>query len=451
MDHKILAVDDDINFLNSLKINLGNIGYDVNIISNSSLALREVKNREYACILLDVKMPGVNGIDLLKTSLDENPTTPVLMVSGQSSIAIAVEAIKMGAFDFIEKPIDIQKLHINIKNAINKHELTIEKENLLSELKSSHKIVAESEKMKSVLNQIKTLAATSAKVLIQGETGTGKELIAWALHHNSDRSTKPYIKINCAAIPSELLESELFGHNKGAFTGAIENKAGKFLAADGGTLFLDEIGDMDLNLQSKILRVLESNEVDVIGETKSRKIDVRIISATNKNLNEKIVSGTFREDLYYRLNVMNIIIPPLRERKADIIPLTEYFVHFFNSVYNKHINRIDKEAENILTEYEWKGNIRELRNTIEKAIIFSTNSILGYSDLNKAMSHLEKPSILHSEESSTLKDAKLTFEREYILKILTKNKWKINQTAEELGIDRTNLFKKMQNLGIKKN
>lgn len=449
MKTKILAVDDDLNFLNSLKKNLEDINYAVIIISNSQTALNEVRNKSLACILLDVKMPGIHGIDLLKVCIDENPNTPVLMISGQSNIKIAVEAIKIGAFDFIEKPIDIEKLHITIKNAVNKNLLTREKENYFDELKSKYKIISQSSQMNKIIQQINSLADTQIKVLIQGETGTGKELVAWALHHNSSRKGYPYIKINCAAIPSELLESELFGHHKGSFTGAINTKLGKFISADEGTLFLDEIGDMSLNLQSKILRVIEENEVNVIGENTPRKINVRIVSATNKNLQQKISDGTFREDLYYRLNVENIFIPPLRERKDDIIPLAKHFISQFSMVYNKQIFEIEKNVEDILHEYDWKGNVRELRNIIEKTVIYGNGSSIGIVEIKRAMGHLKELNYLQSETNS-LKEAKDNFEKIFILNHLEKNDWKISKTAEELGIERTNLFKKMQKLGIEK-
>ncbi len=450
MKRQILIVDDDINFLDSLKNNLENKGYIVTAISNSSIAEKKIITQKYSCILLDIKMPGLNGIDLLKICFENNPFTPVLIVSGQSNIEIAVEAIKLGAFDFIEKPIDIEKLHIAIKNAVNKNILTLEKENLLHELKTQHKIISISESMNSVMEQIKTFADTPAKVLIQGETGTGKELVAWALHYNSSRKSEAYIKINCAAIPSELLESELFGHHKGSFTGASSNKYGKFIAADGGTLFLDEIGDMSMELQAKILRVLENNEVDIIGTNKPRKINVRVIAATNKNLEERIKNGLFRADLYYRLNVMNIYIPPLRFRKDDILPLTYHFIKIFNQVYNKSISSIDKSTEDILLNYDWKGNVRELKNIIEKVVIYCKGNSIGLMEIQKAMYNIEEINYIDYTETLNLKEAKNNFEKKYITNSLLRNNWKISKTAEKLGIDRTNLFKKIKKLGIEK-
>ncbi len=459
MNTKILAIDDNLSFLNFLKENLSNIGYNVITVSDSNNAITEIKSNSYDCILLDVKLPGIDGIELLKISLKNNPATPVIMVSGQSSIKIAVEAIKLGAFDFIEKPVDANKLHVTIKNALEKKNLSIEKDFLLSELNENFRIIGESEQIQTVLEKIKNVADTPAKVLIQGETGTGKELVAWAIHHNSSRKAKPYIKINCAAIPSELLESELFGYHKGAFTGATTNRYGKFIAANGGTLFLDEIGDMSLKLQAKILRVLEGNEVDIIGKTSPQKIDVRIIAATNQNLIEKIKNGSFRSDLFYRLNVVNIFIPPLRERKEDILTLSYYFLSKLNEIYNKQIVSISNEAENLLLKYDWPGNIRELKNVIEQSILYcNTNSVeainienaLNYkSKFDKNKKQISGDEISY-EDNSNLTKAKREFEKKYIYRKLEKNNWNISQTAKELKIDRSNLFRKIQALNIEK-
>lgn len=450
MEHRILAIDDDDNFLKSLKVFLEDKGYAVETISNSAYAFDFIKEKNFDCILLDVKMPGINGVDLLKIIIHIFPTIPIIMVSGQSNIHIAVESLKYGAYDFVEKPIDPKKLFQTIKNALDKRTLLKENENLLSELKGKHKFVGKSKSFLALLNQVKTLADTPAKVLINGETGTGKELIAWALHHNSKRKGNPYIKINCAAIPSELLESELFGHEKGAFTGAHKSHIGKFIAADGGTLFLDEIGDMNLSLQAKLLRVLEENEVDVIGQNEPKKIDVRFIAATNKNLLKMVEEGTFREDLYHRLNVVQIIIPPLRERREDIVPLAYHFLSEFNLIYNKQVNSLTRQVEGILSNQKWLGNVRELKNVIEKLVIFSTSDEITIEDFQKIIKNPDK--IIDGTKvisySQNLKSAKNNFEKEYITSVLEKNNWHIQETAKALGIDRTNLFKKMQKYGI---
>ena len=455
MYKRILSIDDDENFLKSVKKFLEMKGFYVAPVSNSSHALEVIQNNYFDCVLLDVKMPGINGVDLLKISLQKHPNVPVIMVSGQSNISIAVEAIKNGAYDFIEKPVDPDRLFIAVKNAITKKNLIDEKENIYKELTENYKIVCESEALKKVINKINTVASTTAKVLIQGETGTGKELVAWAIHHNSDRRGKPYIKVNCAAIPSELLESELFGHSKGSFTGAHADRQGKFLAADGGTLFLDEIGDMDLHLQAKLLRVLEENEVDVIGKNVPQKINVRIITATNQNLKQKVAEGTFRADLFHRLNVINIWLPPLRERKEDILPLAYHFLREFNNTYNKKVRGFNKQLEGILLNHPWKGNVRELKNVIEKLVIFSTGEEVTFEDMKAAIDTdaligTSKNDLFQSAEKS-LKQAKAEFEKKYIFKILRENDWKLNAAASVLGIDRTNLYKKMKKLGIPKN
>ncbi len=450
MKHKILSIDDDINFLKSIKKFLEMDNYEVTTISNSSSVIEYLQNEKFDLILLDVKMPGVNGIDLFNMIVNKIPTVPIIMISGQSNIEIAVELIKNGAFDFIEKPLDPERLIVTIKNALKKHELIYEKENIFKELEENFRMIGESESMFNLISQIKSVAPTNAKVLIEGESGTGKELVAWAVHHNSNRKGKPYIKLNCAAIPSELLESELFGHKRGSFSGAVNDREGKFFAANGGSLFLDEIGDMSIQLQAKLLRVLEENEIDVIGENNPRKVDVRIIAATNKNLSKLVANGEFRSDLYHRLNVIQLYVEPLSQRKDDIIPIAYHFLNLFASNYNKLVTKFSAQAESLLLHYNYPGNVRELKNLVEKIVIFSKSSEVGLSDiydmLNDEKTTIKNPSL----ETTNLKEAKREFEKEFITKLLNDNDWKIQDTASALGIDRTNLFKKMQSLGVKK-
>ncbi len=450
MNHKILSIDDDINFLKSIKKLLEMDDYVVTTISNSSSVIDFLQNENFDLILLDVKMPGINGIDLFNMIVNKIPTVPIIMISGQSNIEIAVDLIKNGAFDFIEKPLDPERLVVTIKNALKKHELIYEKENLLKELEENFRMIGESKSMFELISKIKSVAPTNAKVLIEGDSGTGKELVAWAVHHNSDRKGKPYIKLNCAAIPSELLESELFGHKRGAFTGAISDREGKFVAANGGSLFLDEIGDMSIALQAKLLRVLEENEIEVIGENQPQKIDVRIIAATNKNLNELITNGKFRDDLYHRLNVIRLLVEPLSQRKDDIIPLAYHFLNSFSSNYNKQVINISTQAEAALCHYDYPGNVRELRNIIEKLVIFSESNEICLSDIYNIFNVEKTVAQISSEGITNLKTAKKEFEKDFITKMLNDNDWKISETALLLGIDRTNLFKKMQSLSIKK-
>jgi len=446
MSH-ILAIDDDAVFLKSIKKNLSLHNFTVTTLENPQKVLSVLEDNYYHCILLDVKMPGMSGLTVLRSVLGKFPHIPVIMVSGQSDIQIAVDAVKMGAFDFIEKPLDPDRLIATINHALKKLQLEEEKELFYNELHEQYRMIGESNEHKEVISLINKIADTQAKVLITGESGTGKELVAWAIHHNSKRKSKPYLKLNCAAIPSELLESELFGHKKGAFTGAVSDRKGKFPAADGGTLFLDEIGDMSFQLQAKLLRVLQDGEIDLIGENSAKNVDVRIVSATNKDLDQMIKEEKFRKDLYHRLNIVNIYIPPLRKRSDDILPLANYFLEKFKNEYNKNIQRFCTRANSLLLNYNWPGNVRELKNVVEKIVIFCENEEVSYETVQTVFNNPGKQTSIIPENGS-LHSAKLEFEKIYILKILDKHDWKINQTAEYLGIDRTNLFKKMKKAGI---
>jgi len=450
MKPKILIVDDDTTLLDSIGRLLEEEGYDIIKESNPVYLSENFESFHFDLMLADIKMPGINGIDLMKIISKKRINIPVVFISGQSTIKTAVEAIKFGAYDFLEKPVDPDRLFLTIRNALLNNALLHENKNIYNELKENNKFIGESISLKKLLSNVNQVAPTNAKVLIQGESGTGKELIAWAIHHNSLRKGMPYIKLNCAAIPSELLESELFGHTKGSFTGADKDKIGKFAAADGGTLFLDEIGDMSFMLQSKLLRAIEENEIEVIGENVPREIDVRIIAATNRNLEEMVNKGEFREDLYHRLNVVSLCIPPLRKRKEDILPLTYHFLRNYNSVYNKKITTISRQAEGLLLNHDYPGNVRELRNIIEKAVIYSLSNQINLEILYKAIGNVDSSYFNNEGNELDLKEARKTFERNYILEKLHKNNWKLGETASSLGIDRTHLFRKMQDLGIEK-
>lgn len=449
MYERILAVDDDENLLKSVKKILTLEGYAVETESNPVRVEAALHEKNYNTVLLDVKMPGMNGLDLLNRIHSEYPTLPVIMISGESTIATAVQALNDGAYDFIEKIIDPERLLISVKNAVRRQQLQEQNATIVRELQESFRMVGESKALKIICGQIQDVADTPAKVLILGESGTGKELVARAIHYQSARCGKPFIEVNCAAIPGELLESELFGHKKGAFTGATEDRDGKFLAANGGSLFLDEIGDMDLNLQAKLLRVLESAEVERLGENYSSKIDVRIIAATNQDLPEMVSEKRFREDLYYRLNVMQIRIPPLRERPEDIIPIAYHFLNKFNKSYNRQLLSIQRHGEAFLKHFAWPGNVRELRHVIEKLMIITPKEKkeVSATDVRRA---LDIPHISNIPDTNLLplRDAKTHFERQYILQVLQQCDWRIGESAEILGVDRTNLFKKMQRLSI---
>lgn len=453
MKDKILLVDDDAVFLKSLKKVLSLKKYAVDTAESGAQAEALLDANEYACILLDLKIPGVDDLDLLKAVLQKRPLTPVIMLSGAGTIEIAVDSLKEGAYDFIEKSVDTERLLVVVKNAIHQKNLREEKDIYLQELQENFRLIGASPLMHELFQHIEEVAKTSAKVLIMGETGTGKELVARSIHHNSPRKGKPYLKLNCAAIPSELLESEIFGHRKGAFTGAVSDRKGKFLEADGGTLFLDEIGDMSIHLQAKLLRVLEDNEVEMIGDNTPRKVDVRLIAATNRNLEKLIEEGKFREDLYYRLNVFKIRIPPLRERPEDILPLAHHFLKAFSEAHNKSVVSIKRRASALLMNYNWPGNVRELRNVIEKIVISAQASEIDIDEVrsaletNPANASMRLPIV--GDQVITLKGALHDFEKSYILSALDKYNWKMQATANVLGIDRSNLFKKMRQHGIK--
>jgi len=446
---RVFIIDDDEVFLESIKNMLTFLQYDVTTCSNPLFAMETLQKKLYHAILLDVKMPGLDGIKLLQQILEFNPYIPVIMISGQSTIDMAVKAIRLGAFDFLEKPINTDRLQIMLKNAITTQKFTVENAQLMEELKEKYKIITQNQEMISILHLVKKIASTSAKVLITGETGTGKELIARAIHFSSDRSSGPFIKINCAAIPTELLESELFGHKKGAFTGAVEEYLGKFQAANSGTLFLDEIGDMDLLLQAKLLHVLQDNQFMMLGSNKAIRIDTRIIAATNQNLEELIKQKRFREDLYHRLNVVNIHIPPLKERKEDIEPLTKHFLKEFAETYNKRITSISPKALNLLKLYDWPGNVRELKNVIEKLVVYSSTQQISAQNVRRVLFNGNTNTSSVSIPGKTLKEKLLQFERMLILEALKEAGGKIGKAAQLLGIDRSALFKKKRKYGIK--
>ena len=444
----IYIIDDDENFLESLKNLLTVLDYEVVTCSNPFYAMDMLHKTMCHVVLLDVKMPGINGLDLLHKILAYNPYLPVIMLSGQSTIAQAVKAINLGAFDFIEKTIEPNLLKVKIDKAISAQKFVVEKAQLTAHLQDKYKIVTQSPVMISILKLVEKIAPSSAKVLITGETGTGKELIARAIHFRSERSSGPFIKINCAAIPSELLESELFGHKKGAFTGAVAEYAGKFQAANSGTLFLDEIGDMSLMLQAKLLHVLQDNQFMMLGSNKSIKIDARIIAATNQDLTELIKQKRFREDLYHRLNVVNIHIPPLRERKEDIEPLSKHFLREFAESYNKRVTSISPNAMSLLKMYDWPGNIRELKNVVEKLVLYSTTQQVSANVVKQILFEGERDALNETAPGKTLKEKMSHYERSVILEALKKSGGKIGEAAKLLGIDRSALFKKKRKFGI---
>lgn len=372
---KILVIDDERSIRNTLKDILEYEKYEVDLAEDGIKALDKVKTAEYDIILCDIKMPGMDGIELLEKLTEIKPDTPVVMISGHGNIDTAVESIKKGAFDYIEKPLDLNRLLITIRNAMDKSTLVSETKILKKKVNKKYEIVGESKALQEVVEMADRVAKTDARVLITGANGTGKELVARRIHDQSNRSAGPFIEVNCAAIPSELIESELFGHEKGAFTSAVKQHIGKFEQANGGTLFLDEIGDMSLSAQAKVLRVLQESIISRVGGDKHIKVDVRVVAATNKNLSAEITENNFREDLYHRLSVILIRVPSLNERLEDIPLLTNHFIQIICDEYGMPVKSITEDAISELQKINWTGNIREFRNVIERLIILCDQKI----------------------------------------------------------------------------
>ncbi len=453
MSSSLLIIDDHIDFTQYLRKILNIKKIDVEVMNDPVAASTIFPTEKYFAVLLDVMMPNLDGMQLLDIIIKANPNLPVIMMSNYGTIDIAIDAVNKGAADFIEKPFDIEILYNKLLRYHPQHSNGTPQSNEIREILERNDIIAESPVMRQILDKIVKLAKTDVRVLIQGETGTGKEVVARLLHSESSRQNQPYLQINCAAIPADLLESELFGFKKGAFTGAHMDHEGKFVAADGGTLLLDEIGDMNMNLQAKILRVLEENEVEELGGTAPRKVDVRVIVATNKALKILAETGQFRKDLYHRLNVVSITVPPLRERKEDIVPLAQHFMQQYGMKYSKSVTSFSRNAELILTMQPWEGNVRELKNVVEHIAVFAESTVVSavdvYYALDRIYSLYSKSNITSWEDKIIeLKQAHQQFEKEYILKALVANDWNINQTSSELNIDRTNLFKKMKKHNI---
>jgi two-component system nitrogen regulation response regulator NtrX len=444
----ILVVDDEKNIRRSLEMILQGDGYHVSSAENGKEALHLIRENGMDLVFLDLLMPEMSGIDVLKQIKLQKQEMMVVMMSGHGTIENAVDAVKLGAYDFIEKPLTKEKVLITVKNALEKITLREENRSLKNDVIKRFEMIGESSTMKDVRDQITKIAATNVRVLILGESGTGKELIARMIHDQSPRKSKPFIKVNCAAIPEELIESELFGAMKGAYTGSVSDRDGKFTQADTGTIFLDEIGDMSLKVQAKVLRVLQEGEFEKVGGTKTIRVDVRVIAATNKDLKAEVEKGMFREDLYFRLNVVPITIPPLRQRKSDIPLLVQYFIKQCGEETGIKNKSFSDDAMKRLTEYNWKGNIRELRNVVERMIILSAGDVIQENELPSA-SVKSEPGIFKSVSfERTLKEVKEEVERAHILYTLQKNDWNVTRTAAELGIERTNLHKKLKYYAI---
>ncbi len=443
--YSILVVDDERDICRALEFLLSREGYKVDTALSGEEALKKLKDKRYDLVLTDLKMEGMDGIKLLEKVKEISPSTIVIIMTAYASVDSAVEAMKKGASDYIVKPFVNDDVKLTIKRLLEHRQLQLENQALRQQL-SQHfgckDFVGDSTQIRIIFDLLEKVIPTKSNILILGESGTGKGMIAEIVHCNSPRRDKPFMSINCSAIPENLLESELFGYRKGAFTGATSDKTGLIVMADGGTLFLDEIGDMPLSLQSKLLKVIETGEVLPLGDTKPKFVDIRIISATNKNLEEMIQEGRFREDLYYRLNVIEIYIPPLRERKEDIPLLVQHFIDLCNKENNRNVRGMDEEAMKAIMEYPWYGNVRELRNVIERAVILCNDEWITLKDLPdkiKAGKHIG---------GSTLKDTLGYYEKKIILERLSQYNWNKEETAKSLGIDLATLYRKMKRLGI---
>ncbi|MBI3585709.1 MAG: sigma-54-dependent Fis family transcriptional regulator [Ignavibacteriales bacterium] len=446
----ILIVDDEKSVRDSLKMILEYEKNEVILTENGEQALRQLASSPVDLMLLDVKMAGMDGLEVLQKVRKKHGDLPVIMISGHGTIETAVEATKLGAFDFLPKPLDRDKLLVTVRNALNQARLSEEYRKLRESVEGKWQILGESSKMKEVLTVVERVAPTDARVLITGENGTGKELVARAIHRNSRRASKPFVEVNCAAIPAELIESELFGHEKGSFTGATAQRIGKFEQADSGTLFLDEIGDMSLHAQAKVLRALEEGKIERVGGNKLIAVDVRVIAATNKDLDTEIKKGNFRGDLYHRLKVIPIHVAPLRERKEDIPILVQAFIEDVCTRNGMAGKTISGEAMKQLAKLDWPGNIRELRNTVERIVILSsgTSIDIGLLDVSGAQEKGEFGEILNA--GGTFQDFKERAEAAFIKKQLELHKWNISKTAEALDIQRSHLYTKMKRYGLMK-
>jgi len=461
---RILVIDDEAAIRDSLRMTLEYEGYEFLGAATGQEGLALAEREAPDLVLLDVKMPGMDGIEVLERLRNMNDQLPIVVISGHGTISTAVEATKKGAWDFIEKPFASERVLVSLRNALDQRQLRDENRSLKKAVEVRHQMIGESGVLSQIMAAISRAAPTNATVLISGESGVGKELVARTIHRNSLRSRERFVQVNCAAIPEELIESELFGHEKGSFTGATEKQMGKFEQADRGTIFLDEVGDMSAKTQAKVLRVLQEGEVERLGSARTIKVDVRVIAATNKNLEEEIDKGHFREDLYFRLAVIPIHVPPLRDRPEDVPLLVRHYMEAFRSENNARPKRITPSAMDALQRYRWKGNIRELRNTVERLYIMTGDDTIDVADLPSAV-RSTSPSAGSTGgggtgsiakalgdgdavRAGTLREFKDTAERTYLVQKLRENSWNISKTAEAIDTPRSNLYKKLEQYQI---
>jgi two-component system nitrogen regulation response regulator NtrX len=443
----VLVVDDEESILRLLAEILRDEGFRPVTASDADEALAAIQRDPPDLLLLDIAMPGRDGLELLAEVRDSHPQLPVVMMSGHGTVETAVRATKLGAYDFLEKPLSYDKLLLCVRHVLESARLARENEALRDELRRAHQIVGDSAVIQALKEQIAVAAPTEGWVLITGENGTGKELVARQLHANSKRQG-PFVAVNCAAIPEELIESELFGHEKGAFTGALQTKRGRFELADSGTIFLDEIGDMSLMTQAKILRILQEHLFERVGGTETLEVNVRVIAATNKDLEREMAEGRFREELYYRLNVIPFHVPPLRERAEDIPLLIDHFLVRFCAESNSPRKRLSPRALDKLTAYPWPGNVRELQNIVERLVLMSPGETIGVDELPPQIAEPSRDTFLRALGSAKLADARTAFEREFLREKLRENGGNISRTAEMVGLKRESLSRKLRSLGI---
>ncbi len=450
MKGKILIADDEQMIRESVSMVLNEEGYDTTVVSNGQSALDLLKAQDFDVLITDIKMPKMDGMELINHSLKICPQTFVIIITAHGSIESAINALRIGAFDYILKPFDFDDLLLRVERLMNHKELALENQALRQEVEHKYNfsnIIGQSQQMQDVFRLISKVSNTKGNVLITGKSGTGKELVARAIHYNSARRNKPFVPINCGAIVGTLMESEFFGHKKGSFTGAISDKDGHFKIASKGTLFLDEIGEIPMPLQVKLLRAIEEGEILPVGASGTINVDVRLISATNRNLEEEIEKGNFREDLFYRLNVIEIKLPSLSEREEDIPLLIQHFIQKYNRELNRHIKNADNITMRILRNYEWKGGIRELENVIERALILTEGDYITIDDLPPIMVE----NALENEMPENLKEATAEFEKKHIQKILQRSSMNKEETASILGISLSSLYRKMDDLNINLN
>ncbi len=454
MKTRVLVIDDEAGIRDHMRMILEYEGYECAVAALADEGIAAFERDVPDVVFLDVKMPGMDGIEALKRLREINDQVPIVMISGHASIQTAVEATKLGAFDFIEKPFGTERVLVTVRNAVAQRSLREENQTLVKALDVRHEMVGSSGALKKVQDSIKRAAPTNATVLILGESGVGKELVARAIHRNSLRAKERFVQVNCAAIPEELIESELFGHEKGSFTGAAEKQIGKFEQADRGTIFLDEVGDMSAKTQAKVLRVLQEGEVERLGSAKTIKVDVRVIAATNKDLEEEIAQGRFREDLYFRLSVIPIQVPPLRERTEDIPLLVNHFTELLSRENNRKTPRFTPQAVEFFRQQRWKGNVRELRNAVERLVIMADDRI-DVDDLRDLVRLEPRGGTSDNNETKgdarvgTLREFKENAERAFLVQKLREHAWNISKTAEVIGTPRSNLYKKLEQYNIR--